>query len=236
MFNRDEKGAVTEMVLHQVLTLPRKAADGEPGKDVPAELAAYVGKYYLAAANIDLTVFVQDGRLAVYDPSDKTTVRLQPPGTDGGWPDDLGKAVIYFEKDAQGGVSGMKVDAADRFQRGELAAGIIEATIQAEGLAAGLEKYHALKASNNKELLFSEPSINRLGYRLLTAGKVKEAIEIFKLNVSAYPQSFNVYDSLADAYMNDKQNELAIANFRMSLQLNPKNENALKMLEKLGVH
>ena len=52
----------------------------------------------------------------------------------------------------------------------------------------------------------------------------------------AYPDSFNVYDSLAEAYMKNKQNDLAIENFKKSLQLNPKNENALKMLEKLAVH
>jgi cytochrome c-type biogenesis protein CcmH/NrfG len=57
-----------------------------------------------------------------------------------------------------------------------------------------------------------------------------------KLNVQEYPRSFNAYDSLAEAYMKNNQNELAIANFKESLQLNPENENARKMLEKLGVH
>lgn len=65
---------------------------------------------------------------------------------------------------------------------------------------------------------------------------VNEAIEIFNLNVHAYPQSFNVYDSLAEAFMKNSQNDLAIENLKKSMQLNPKNENALKMLEKLGVH
>ncbi|MBE0664209.1 MAG: hypothetical protein IH584_00195 [Candidatus Aminicenantes bacterium] len=51
-----------------------------------------------------------------------------------------------------------------------------------------------------------------------------------------YPVSFNAYDSLAGAYMKNKQNDLAIENFKKSLQINPKNENALKMLEKLAVH
>jgi hypothetical protein len=54
--------------------------------------------------------------------------------------------------------------------------------------------------------------------------------------VQEYPGSFNAYDSLAEAYMKNSQNELAITNFKKSLLLNPKNENARKMLEKLGVH
>jgi tetratricopeptide (TPR) repeat protein len=69
----------------------------------------------------------------------------------------------------------------------------------------------------------------------MRTGKVKEAIEIFKLNVEAYPQGFNTYDSLAEAYMNANQLELAIANYKKSLELNPNNTNAaavLKTLEK----
>jgi transglutaminase-like putative cysteine protease len=236
VFRRDEKGAVKEMVLHQVLALPRKGAAQETGKDVPDDLAPYVGNYFFAAVNADLSVSVQDGRLAVYDPSDKTTTRLQPPGKDGGWPDEHGKVVIYFEKDGQGKVSGMKIDAADTFRRGELAAEIVEAVIQADGLAAGLKKIEKLKTGGNPEVLFSEPSFNQLGYRLLTAGKIAEAIEIFKLNVRSYPQSFNAFGSLGEAYMKNGQNELASENFKKSLQLNPKNENARRMLEKLGAH
>jgi dienelactone hydrolase len=58
--------------------------------------------------------------------------------------------------------------------------------------------------------LFPELSINILGYQRLQQGKAKEAIEIFKINVLAYPRSANVYDSLADAYLADHQNDLAL--------------------------
>lgn len=234
VFKPDEKSCAKEMLLHQVLTLPRKAAAEEAGRDISADLAPYPGKYFFAAANADFTVLVQDGRLVVFDPTDKTTARLLPPGKDGGWPDEYGKATIYFEKDGQGNVTGMKIDAADTFMRGELAAEIIEGVIQAEGLEAGLKKYTALKNVLNKDVLFSEPSFNQLGYKYLTAGKMQEALEIFKLNVLDYPQSFNAFDSLAEAYMKNGQNGLAIENFKKSLQLNPRNMNAMKMLEKLG--
>lgn len=36
------------------------------------------------------------------------------------------------------------------------------------------------------------------------------AIEAFKINVSNYPESFNVYDSLAEAYMVKEDKELAL--------------------------
>jgi tetratricopeptide (TPR) repeat protein len=62
---------------------------------------------------------------------------------------------------------------------------------------------------------------------------MKEAIEIFKLNVAAYPKAWNSYDSLGEAYMINGNKELAIKNYKKSLELNPKNNSALKMLKKL---
>ena len=75
--------------------------------------------------------------------------------------------------------------------------------------------------------------MNTLGYQLLRSGKPKEAIEIFKLNVEAYPQAFNTYDSLAEAYMTINERELAIQNYEKSLELNPNNKNAAEILKRL---
>jgi len=80
---------------------------------------------------------------------------------------------------------------------------------------------------------FSEDQINLLGYRLLKAGKNKEAIAIFKLNVEEHPKSWNVYDSLGEAYMKNDQKELAIKFYRKSLEINPDNDNGKEMLKKL---
>jgi len=63
--------------------------------------------------------------------------------------------------------------------------------------------------------------------------RLAEAIEVFKMNVEMYPESANAYDSLGEAYMNAGQNELAIENYRRSLELNPENENAARMLQRL---
>jgi len=60
--------------------------------------------------------------------------------------------------------------------------------------------------------------------------KVADAIEIFKLNVAAYPQAFNAYDSLGEAYMVHGDKDLAIANYKKSLELNPKNTGATAQL------
>ena len=48
-----------------------------------------------------------------------------------------------------------------------------------------------------------------------------------------FPDSSNVYDSLGEAYMKNGDKEPAIANYKKSLELNPKNENGAAMLKKL---
>ena len=76
--------------------------------------------------------------------------------------------------------------------------------------------------------------MNRFGYESLQAGNIQAAIDLFKLNVTAYPDSPNVYDSLGEAYMKAGQKELAIQNYEMSLHLDPKNQNAIDSLKKLN--
>jgi cytochrome c-type biogenesis protein CcmH/NrfG len=62
---------------------------------------------------------------------------------------------------------------------------------------------------------------------------VKDAIEVFKLNVEDYPQSANTWDSLGEAYAVDGNKELAIKNYQRSIDLNPKNTNGIEKLKKL---
>ena len=100
-------------------------------------------------------------------------------------------------------------------------------------IEAALKKYREIKSDAETHLYFDEREFNALGYRLMGKGRMKDAIEIFKLNVEMYPQSANVYDSLAEAHMNDGQKELAIKNYKKSLELNPDNTNAKKMLKKM---
>jgi tetratricopeptide (TPR) repeat protein len=109
----------------------------------------------------------------------------------------------------------------------------LESTIKEKGVEAGIAQYRDLKAKQAATYDFSEPELNQLGYRLMQAGKLKEAVEIFKLNVEAYPQASNTYDSLAEAYMNLNERELAVTNYKKSLELNPKNTNAVEMLKRL---
>lgn len=75
--------------------------------------------------------------------------------------------------------------------------------------------------------------VNDLGYSLMKAGKLDDAIAAFELNCCLFPQSYNSWDSLAEGHKNKGENELAIKYYRKSLELNPRNTNAKEMLEKL---
>jgi len=110
---------------------------------------------------------------------------------------------------------------------------VLAATISQKGIAPALQQYRELKRTRPNNYDFSEPVLDRLGYDLLRSQKVKEAIEIFKLNVEMFPQAFNTYDSLAEAYMVNGDKELAIKNYEKSLELNPQNTNAVERLKKL---
>lgn len=107
-------------------------------------------------------------------------------------------------------------------------------TYQKGGAAAAVAQYRELKKSKPDTYNFAENELNTLGYRLLSTGKTKDAIEIFKLNVEMFPDSFNPYDSLGEAYLADGNKELALKNYRKSVELNPNNEGgkaAIKRIE-----
>ena len=109
-------------------------------------------------------------------------------------------------------------------------------TIVEKDVASAIKQYREMKAGSSAgEYDLSEMALNRLGYQLLQTRKVADAIEIFKLNVELFPQAANTYDSLGEAYMVHGDKELAIANYKKSLELDPKNANAIVKLASLTV-
>ena len=110
----------------------------------------------------------------------------------------------------------------------------LSATIATSGIDQAAQQYHQLRVAKATNYNLDEDELNALGYQLVQASKLKQAIRIFQLNVEAYPNSGNTYDSLGEAYMDDGNKLQAIANYKRSLQLNPGNNNAIKMLQKLN--
>ena len=79
----------------------------------------------------------------------------------------------------------------------------------------------------------NESNFNSLGYSKLRKDDYRSAINIFKINVALYPNSSNVYDSLADAFKKSGDTIQAITNYKMSLSLDSGNRRAKKNIEKL---
>lgn len=113
----------------------------------------------------------------------------------------------------------------------ESAAYQVEKAIRASGFETAIKKFHELRQDKQTTFYFEEREFNELGYRLVNTGKMREAIEIFKLNVEMFPNSANVYDSMGEAYMKNGDNALAIQNYKKVLEMNPESENAREMLK-----
>jgi len=106
-------------------------------------------------------------------------------------------------------------------------------TLVNRGADAAVAQYRELKRTNPNGFNFDEGALNQLGFMLLEKGRNADAIAIFNLNVEEFPKSSNVYDGLAEAYATDGQKQQAIANYRKSLELDPKNQNAENKLKEL---
>ncbi len=102
-------------------------------------------------------------------------------------------------------------------------------------LGTAVSLYPMLKAQESESFTFAENELNRLGYHLMRNDRIDDAIEIFKLNVEEYPKAFNVYDSMGEAYMIKGEKELAIKNYKKSIELNSKNFGGIAKLKELGV-
>ena len=76
--------------------------------------------------------------------------------------------------------------------------------------------------------------LNNTGYQFINNESPEAVLEIFKLNVELFPDNPNGYDSLGEAYMMTGNKKEAEANYERVLQMDPQNENAKRMLEKLS--
>jgi CubicO group peptidase (beta-lactamase class C family) len=106
-------------------------------------------------------------------------------------------------------------------------------TMRLKNLEAAISEYRELKKASPKDFDFRPIELNRLGYALLQAERIDEAIKVFQLNIDAYPEYANGYDSLAEAYAAKGEKILAIKNYAKSLELDPNNANAVEKLNQL---
>ncbi|RFZ95411.1 serine hydrolase [Mucilaginibacter conchicola] len=94
--------------------------------------------------------------------------------------------------------------------------------------------YNKLKDKYAAEYGFdNESSLNMIGYYYKGKNRIDDAIAVFEYNTQLFPQSGNVFDSLADAYNAKGNKEKTLLNYKRSVALDPNNEMAKKIIEEL---
>lgn len=94
-----------------------------------------------------------------------------------------------------------------------------------------LEGYLEIQKQDSTSILIEEGEFNSLGYNFLRDKDYENAIAIFKMNVALFPDSDNVYDSLADAYLRSGDSLQAFTNYSKALELNTGNDRAKRYVE-----
>ncbi|MEP1032505.1 serine hydrolase domain-containing protein [Ekhidna sp.] len=96
-----------------------------------------------------------------------------------------------------------------------------------------LVAYKNLKENDPNHPMVTEGYINDIGYDFYHTDRMTLSLNTFKVNMMLYPDSYQVYDSYAEACMKAGETDLAILNYSKSLELNPQNNRARNKLKEL---
>jgi hypothetical protein len=92
---------------------------------------------------------------------------------------------------------------------------------------------NTLFTSNIKLIRNFSNKVSEIGRSWIDKGNYNAAIGVYLIKVKLSPDSWNAYEELADAYMKNNQNDLALINYEKSVKLNPDNEEGKKQIERL---
>lgn len=108
--------------------------------------------------------------------------------------------------------------------------------VKTKSLDEGISQFKNAIITNKEAYNFNdlENSLNSIGYNYISNGDLISAIKILQLNTEQFPNSANAHDSLGEAYYSNKQMDFALEQYKKSLELNPKNDNAKKMIEQIS--
>lgn len=97
-------------------------------------------------------------------------------------------------------------------------------SLEEGGISETRNSYQQLKMDSRYSSVARESCLNDIGYWLLNRSEISKAIGIFQLNVEEHPTSWNVHDSLGEAYELNQQFEKALTHYQKALQLNAENQ------------
>jgi tetratricopeptide (TPR) repeat protein len=136
-----------------------------------------------------------------------------------------GQAQFFWEPWAQAAnywiTNGGNLDEAQRFSDKALTFGPHFRSLRVRAAVAEKkgDKARAETLRNDALKIAEENDLNLFGYQLMQQKKLEEAIGIFLRNVKEHPQSWNVYDSLAEAYATKGDKPAAVENYTRALSM-----------------
>lgn len=221
-----------EMIVGEIAFAIKQAeATCTMDEDTPDELQPLIGPYMIFQLQAKFEVLWDDGlRMIVPDVEKARSLILTEEGR---WKDTVdGKTYTFIYKE-DGSVSGMNIFVTSVLEKGVSSGYIFDKTLQEHGIEAAREQFLELWKNRALDLEYTERDMNKQGYIYLNRGDIEEALVVFRLNVETFPESWNTYDSYAEALMKNGNIDQAILNYNKSLELNPGNENGKAMLEKI---
>lgn len=107
------------------------------------------------------------------------------------------------------------------------------AELARQGFAKASTVFQAFKA-REPQFDLTDDELQSWGYQRMSEGDLAAAVALLKLDTEIHADSWNAFDSLGEAYAKAGDKPLAIAAYRQSLVLNPKNTNGVEQLKILG--
>jgi CubicO group peptidase (beta-lactamase class C family) len=151
---------------------------------------------------------------------------------------DSGLIVVILENSSQynhwrigPGINEIMAGNESRMPRPLLSDALVE-TVARRGLPSALVQYKDIEENHRDEYARGpdEREINAYGYGALGQGDVDLAIEILKLNVELFPNSWNVYDSLGEAYLAAGEAKLSEQNYAIAREVRDRQDVIIEQL------
>ncbi len=105
-------------------------------------------------------------------------------------------------------------------------------TVRGRGVDEAVRLFREKKGKDPAS--YRESDLNALGYALMNGGRVSDAVKMLRLNAETFPDSANVYDSLAEATMKSGDDAQAVLLYKKAIETASRDQKADKaFLERL---
>ncbi len=103
-----------------------------------------------------------------------------------------------------------------------------------KGIDSAVSRFRKIMRTDKDKYDLDEDGLNNLGYRLLSSHYSEQAIKLLNLNLELHPDSYNIRDLLAEAYMMEGKKDQAVKNLQEALKLNPKDQRAAEIMNRIN--